>query len=108
MLRGAQSSDDADAPSNNSTASRPVMPTLPMIAPELPAADAAPADIVARALEMVPNTPAFDLTGHPSITLPCGEVDGLGNFVVQSNAESGGGSFIGDGSEQGDVSVVIE
>ena len=54
-----------------------LMPTLPMTAPELPPADADAAEIVARALEMVPNTPAFDLTGHPSITLPCGEVDRL-------------------------------
>ncbi len=54
-----------------------LMPTLPITAPALPAADADAAEIVARALEMVPNTPAFDLTGHPSISLPCGEVDGL-------------------------------
>ncbi len=54
-----------------------LMPTLPMTAPALPPADAEAAEIVARALEMVPNTPAFDVTGHPSITLPCGEVDGL-------------------------------
>lgn len=50
---------------------------LPIVAPSLPAADACPREIVARALEMVPNTPAFDLTGHPSLSLPCGEVDGL-------------------------------
>ena len=54
-----------------------LMPTLPMTAPPIPAADAPAAEIVTRALEMVPNTPAFDLTGHPSITIPCGEVDGL-------------------------------
>ncbi|MGR9089618.1 MAG: amidase [Gammaproteobacteria bacterium] len=54
-----------------------LMPTLPLTAPPLPAADADAAEIVARALEMVPNTPAFDLTGHPSISLPCGDVDGL-------------------------------
>jgi amidase len=54
-----------------------LMPTLPMTEPPLPAADASAAEVVARALEMVPNTPAFDLTGHPSLSLPCGEVDGL-------------------------------
>lgn len=53
------------------------MPTLPMTAPPLPPTDAGAAEIVARALEMVPNTPAFDLTGHPSISIPCGDVDGL-------------------------------
>lgn len=54
-----------------------LMPTLPLTAPPLPAPDAGAAEIVARALEMVPNTPAFDLTGHPSISIPCGDVDGL-------------------------------
>lgn len=54
-----------------------LMPTLPMTAPRLPASDAPADEIIARALEMVPNTPAFDLTGHPSISVPCGEVDGL-------------------------------
>lgn len=54
-----------------------LMPTLPITAAPIPAADASPQEVVARALEMVPNTPAFDLTGHPAISLPCGDVDGL-------------------------------
>ena len=54
-----------------------LMPTLPLTAPLLPPPDAGAAEIVARALEMVPNTPAFDLTGHPSLSLPCGTLDGL-------------------------------
>ena len=54
-----------------------LMPTLPLTAPPLPPPDAGAAEIVARALEMVPNTPAFDLTGHPSLSLPCGTLDGL-------------------------------
>ena len=54
-----------------------LMPTLPLTAPPIPASDASATEIVARALEMVPNTPAFDLTGHPSMTIPCGSVDGL-------------------------------
>lgn len=54
-----------------------LMPTLPMTAPPLPPHDASAAEIVARALEMVPNTPAFDLTGHPAISVPCGTLDGL-------------------------------
>ena len=54
-----------------------LMPTLPIVASPIPPADAAPEEIVARALEMVPNTPAFDLTGHPSISVPCGKVKDL-------------------------------
>ena len=30
-----------------------------------------------RALEMVPNTSPFDVTGHPAITVPCGFSQGL-------------------------------
>jgi amidase len=54
-----------------------LMPTLPLTAPLLPPANAGAAEIVSRALEMVPNTPAADLTGHPSVSLPCGVIDGL-------------------------------
>ncbi len=54
-----------------------LMPTLPIVAAPIPGPDASVSEIVARALEMVPNTPAFDLTGHPSLSLPCGEVGGL-------------------------------
>ncbi|MEQ8663831.1 MAG: amidase, partial [Gammaproteobacteria bacterium] len=54
-----------------------LMPTLPLTAPPLPGPQADAVEIVARALEMVPNTPAFDLTGHPSLSVPCGAVDGL-------------------------------
>ena len=54
-----------------------LMPTLPITAPPIPAQDAPASEIVARALEMVPNTPAFDLTGHPAISLPCGTVDDM-------------------------------
>lgn len=54
-----------------------LMPTLPIVAPAIPPADAPATEIVARALEMVPNTPAFDLTGHPSISIPCGKVNNL-------------------------------
>ena len=54
-----------------------LMPTLPITAPPIPGKDASAAEIVSRSLEMVPNTPATDLTGHPSISIPCGMVDGL-------------------------------
>jgi amidase len=54
-----------------------VMPTLPMKATPLPAPDARRAEVVARALEMIPNTCPFDVTGHPALTIPCGTSEGL-------------------------------
>ncbi|MGH7388324.1 MAG: amidase [Candidatus Rokuibacteriota bacterium] len=54
-----------------------VMPTLPMKATRLPAADASRAEYIARALEMIPNTCPFDVTGHPALTVPCGTSEGL-------------------------------
>jgi amidase len=54
-----------------------LMPTLPLKATRLPDDDAPIGEIVARALEMIPNTSPFDVTGHPAMSLPCGKVDGL-------------------------------
>jgi amidase len=54
-----------------------LMPTLPIKATRLPDEDAPTGEIVARALEMIPNTSPFDVTGHPAMSLPCGKVDGL-------------------------------
>jgi amidase len=54
-----------------------LMPTLPIKATRLPDEDAPIGEIVARALEMTPNTSPFDVTGHPAMSLPCGKVDGL-------------------------------
>jgi amidase len=53
------------------------MPTLPLTATRLPAADAPIPEILARAFEMLPNTAPFDVTHHPAMSLPCGMVDGL-------------------------------
>ncbi len=47
-----------------------LMPTTPMAATPLPAADAA--ERSRRASEMLANTGPFDVTGHPAISLPCG------------------------------------
>ncbi len=49
-----------------------LMPTTPMAATPLPAADASPAERSRRAGEMLANTGPFNVTGHPAITLPCG------------------------------------
>lgn len=54
-----------------------VMPTLPLKATPLPAADATREEYVARALEMIANTCPFDVTGHPAITVPAGMSSGL-------------------------------
>ena len=54
-----------------------LMPTLPMVATPIPQDKKDYRGIVSRSLEMAVNTPAADLTGHPSISLPCGQKNGL-------------------------------
>ena len=54
-----------------------VMPTLPLKATRIPPADVSREEYVARALEMVPNTCPFDVTGHPAMNVPCGVSKGL-------------------------------
>jgi amidase len=49
-----------------------VMPTLPMVATPLPPPDAPRALVIQRAHEMMANTVAFTVTGHPALTIPCG------------------------------------
>ncbi len=68
-----------------------VMPTLPMKATKIPPPGASREEYVARALEMIPNTCPFDVTGHPAITVPCGASDGLpiGMMLVGRHWEDG-------------------
>ena len=54
-----------------------LMPTLPVKATKLPKPGDPPADVFARAFEMLANTAPFDVTGHPSMAVPCGMSDGL-------------------------------
>jgi amidase len=54
-----------------------LMPTLPLTATPLPAADAPLEEVIQRAFEMLPNTCPMDITGHPAMSLPCGLVNGL-------------------------------
>ena len=54
-----------------------LMPTLPMKATPLPPPDAPLALSCQRAFEMIPNTAPFDVTGHPAMSVPCGNSDGL-------------------------------
>ncbi len=54
-----------------------LMPTLPMKATKIPAADASLAEYCQRGFEMLANTCPFDVTGHPAMSLPSGLSDGL-------------------------------
>jgi amidase len=55
-----------------------LMPTTPQTAHKLPAMpEVDRREHIAQALNMVRNTAVFDLTGHPSISVPCRDVKGL-------------------------------
>lgn len=54
-----------------------LMPTTPMKATPLPAANASREEYVSRAFEMIVNTAPFDITHHPAMSIPCGMADGL-------------------------------
>jgi amidase len=54
-----------------------IMPTTPMKATRFPGPEASKEEYIARALETIPNTAPFDLTGHPAINVPCGMSEGL-------------------------------
>lgn len=53
-----------------------IMPTTPMVAKKRPQGKEL-ADITAGALGNLHNTAAFDISGHPALSVPCGEVTGL-------------------------------
>jgi len=54
-----------------------VMPTLPLKATKIPAADASREEYITRAFEMLPNTAPFDVTGHPALSINAGMSEGL-------------------------------
>jgi amidase len=54
-----------------------LMPTTPTKATPLPGPDARREEVVQRAMENILNTCPFNLTQHPSLSLPCGMADGL-------------------------------
>ena len=68
-----------------------LMPTLPMKASKLPSADAGPEDVTRVAWEMLANTSAFNITGHPAMTMPCGLSEELpiGLMLVGRHWEEG-------------------
>ncbi len=54
-----------------------VMPTVPVVAQELPAPGCPLSEYVTRAFDMIGNTAPLDITGHPAMSIPCGTVDGM-------------------------------
>jgi amidase len=54
-----------------------VMPTTPIRASVIPAADAPREEVIVRALEMLANTAPLDVSGHPACSVPAGVVGGL-------------------------------
>ena len=54
-----------------------VMPSLPVKATPIPKPGAPRMESIQRASEMLPNTAPIDVTGHPSMSVPCGMSDGL-------------------------------
>jgi amidase len=66
-----------------------VMPTLPLKATELPDPGCPMELYVDRALEMIPNTAPFDVTGHPAMNVPCAMSQGLpvGMMLIGRHAD---------------------
>jgi amidase len=52
------------------------MPTTPQTAHEQ-RDDLSRLEVIDRALNMLPNTAPFDVSGHPALSVPCGTADGL-------------------------------
>ncbi|WHZ12515.1 MAG: amidase [Burkholderiaceae bacterium] len=53
-----------------------LMPTLPFPTLPIPCDGASLAEVLQHSWTMLANTSPFDLTGHPAISVPCGETDG--------------------------------
>lgn len=54
-----------------------VMPTTPIVATERVGRDATIPETLGSAFSMLRNTCVADVTGHPSMSVPCGMIDGL-------------------------------
>ncbi len=54
-----------------------VMPTVPYRATPIPAPDCSIEESVFNSMCAIHNTPQFNVTGHPAISVPCGMEDGL-------------------------------
>ncbi|MEM7709878.1 MAG: amidase [Pseudomonadota bacterium] len=64
-----------------------LMPTLPITASKLPEPGAPITEVIHRAFEMIANTSQFDVTGHPSMSIPCGTVDDLPVGLMLTGAD---------------------
>jgi len=68
-----------------------LMPTTPMTASPIVTRDASVPAVLGESWKMMNNTCPFDVTGHPAISVPCGELDGkpVGCMLVSQHlAES--------------------
>ena len=54
-----------------------VMPTLPIVATDIPPPGVAREESIARSTEMIVNTAPFDVSGHPATSVPAGLAGGL-------------------------------
>ena len=54
-----------------------LLPTTPHPAPPLPAEDGSREEWAAAASAGIANTSQFDVSGHPAVSVPCGELEGL-------------------------------
>jgi amidase len=54
-----------------------VMPTLPIVATDLPAPDASLEQVIDCSTGMIANTAPFDVSGHPATSVPAGLARGL-------------------------------
>jgi amidase len=53
-----------------------LMPTTAMPTSRIPADGASVGEVIQHSWTMLANTSPFDVTGHPAISVPCGEADG--------------------------------
>jgi amidase len=54
-----------------------VMPTLPIVATDIPPPGVSREESIARSTEMIVNTAPFDVSGHPATSVPAGLAHGL-------------------------------
>ncbi|MCE2488333.1 MAG: hypothetical protein J4F42_22700 [Desulfurellaceae bacterium] len=54
-----------------------LMPTIPFTAPPMPEEELSPYEFLSIFANMIHNTGSFNATGHPALTVPCGEHEGL-------------------------------
>jgi amidase len=74
------------------------MPTLPVVAFDLPSGAADPVEVIAVTAGIMPNTCPFDITGHPATSVPAGlmivgprHADGLCLRVARAYEAATGG-----------------